>query len=72
MSFGRCVIGGRAGEATYMPLAHGAGDGLALEDEKPPQIDGLLDMLCWPTVGQKILKRQSARKFSPLWAGINL
>ncbi|MGB2227541.1 MAG: DNA polymerase I [Parvibaculales bacterium] len=27
------------GEAAYMPLAHGAGDGLALEDETPPQID---------------------------------
>ena len=27
------------GEAAYMPLAHGAGDGLALEDETPPQIN---------------------------------
>ena len=35
------------GEAAYMPLAHGAGDGLALEDETPPQIDErlALDML---------------------------
>ena len=35
------------GESSYMPLAHGAGDGLALEDETPPQIDErlALDML---------------------------
>ena len=35
------------GEAAYMPLAHGAGYGLALEDETPPQIDErlALDML---------------------------
>ena len=35
------------GEAAYMPLAHGVGDGLALEHETPPQIDEplALDML---------------------------
>jgi DNA polymerase-1 len=34
-------------EAAYMPLAHGAGDGLMLEDDTPPQIDmkAALDIL---------------------------
>ena len=48
----RCRLVGVAlavapGEAAYMPLAHGASDGLALEDETPPQIDErlALDML---------------------------
>ena len=60
------------GEAAYMPLAHGAGDGLALEDETPPQIDEslALDMLkpLWPTGRSKRFCKtpNSTRKFSPV------
>jgi DNA polymerase-1 len=46
------------GEAAYMPLAHGAGDGLALEDETPPQIDEslALDMLK-PLLADRAVKK---------------
>ena len=49
------------GEAVYMPLAHGAGDGLALEDETPPQIDerlalGMLKPLLADPSVKKILQ----------------
>ena len=46
------------GEAAYMPLAHGAGDGLALEDETPPQIDEALAL----TMLKPLLADPSVRK----------
>jgi DNA polymerase-1 len=46
------------GEAAYMPLAHGANDGLMLGDETPPQIDmkAALDLLK-PVLSDRSVKK---------------
>ena len=46
------------GEAAYMPLAHGASDGLAFDDAVPPQIDmDMMRTLLAPVLADKSVKK---------------